>query len=331
MSSRQKPTSRKILLNQIDHFGALEIRMYSTSILDLWLTESIPGLNIPKAYALMRYTALPGTEHYKPLMKAILTYAVMYLNRRGTPYADLATAKKQQAHEDLEAALASIRPTPIIEACLLLIPDEDRWKRVIQERYMRRDPEGSIDLGGFAADPESVHRSSVQTMIETSLRTVFQYPVDPEVDAFSEFLVAFADYGFDRRDLVYALATNLASLSISLHQCTVTYKGVFTHVWAYVRSSEHKQELVKRLVEELEDGLGSCPNGLLARLLNALQGFDPTLQTITDRGSLLQNRMAAIARMPLEERLQKAAQVFEELDVLKDEQGAWLESLIASG
>lgn len=326
MSSRQKPTSRKTLVNQIDQFKSLEIRAYSSSVLSLWLSESIPGPNIPKAYALLRYTALPGTEHYRPVMKAILTYYVMYLNRRGTPYASIADAKKQQAHEDLEAALAPIL-TPFHE-WILLIPNEDRWKAAIQERFLRRDPEGSIDLRGFAADPESVHRSSVQGMIEASLRIVFQYPVDPGVDAFSEFLCAFVDQGFVQRDLAYALAANLESLTIPLYQRTVTYKEVFAHVWAYIRSSEHKQELVKRLVEELEDGLGTCPNGLLARLLNVLQGYEVALPSMTDKGSLLQNRMAMIAGLPLEERLQEATKAFEELGVSKDEQGIWIESLV---
>jgi len=331
MSSRQKPTSRKTLVNQIDQFKPLEIRAYSSSVLSLWFSESIPGPNIPKAYALLRYTALPATEHYRSLMKAILTYYVMYLNRRGTPYSLIADAKKQQAHDDLEAALAPIL-TPFHE-WILLIPNEDRWKAAIQERFLHlcpRDPEGSIDLRGFAADSESVHRSSVQGMIAASLRIVFQYPVDPGVDAFSEFLCAFVDQGFVQRDLVYALGSNLESLTIPLQERTVTYKEVFAHVWAYIRSSEHKQELVKRLVEELEDGLGTCPNGQLARLLNVLQGYELSLPSITDKGSLLQNRMALIAERPLEERLQEATRVFEELGVPKDEQGVWMESLVGS-
>ena len=328
MSSRQKPTSRKTLVNQIDQFKPLEIRAYSSSALSLWLSESIPGPTIPKAYALLRYTALPATGHYRPVMKAILTYYVMYLNRRGTPYASIADAKKQQAHEDLEAALAPIL-TPFHE-WMLLIPDDDRWKVAIQERLFRRDPEGSIDLRGFAADPESVHRSSVQGMIAASLRIVFQYPVDLEVDPFSEFLCAFVDQGFVQRDLVYALAANLESLTIPLQERTVTYKEVFAHVWAYIRSSEHKQELVKRLVEEFEGGLGTCPNGLLARLLNVLQGYEMALPSMTERGVLLQNRMAMIAGRPLEERLQEATKAFEELGVSKDEQGAWIESLVES-
>ena len=328
MSSRQKPTSRKTLVNQIDQFKPLEIRAYSSSALSFWFSESIPGPNIPKAYALLRYTALPATGHYKPVMKAILTYYVMYLNRGGTPFASIADAKKQQAHEDLEAALAPIL-TPFDE-WILLIPDEDRWKQSIQERFFRRDPEGSIDIRGFAADPESVHRSSVQGMIAASLRIVFQYPVDLEVDPFSEFLCTFVDNGFMKRDLVYALAANLDSLSIPLQERTVTYKEVFAHVWAYIRSSEHKQELFKRLVEELEDGLDVCANGKLARLLNVLQGYEVALPSITDRGSLLQNRMAMIAGRPLEERLQEATRVFEELGVSKDEQVAWIESLVES-
>jgi len=68
----------------------------------------------------------------------------------------------------------------------------------------------------------------------------------------------------------------------------------------------------------------------LARLLNVLQGYEMALPSITERGVLLQNRMAMIAVLPLEERLQEATRVFEELGVPKDEQGAWMESLVGS-
>jgi hypothetical protein len=85
---------------------------------------------------------------------------------------------------------------------------------------------------------------------------------------------------------------------------------------------------VKRLFEELDDGHLTCANGRLARLLNALQGYDLTLPLVEDPGILLQNRMAAIAHMPLHERLEAARNAFEEFGVPKDEQGAWLEPLL---
>jgi hypothetical protein len=59
-----------------------------------------------------------------------------------------------------------------------------------------------------------------------------------------------------------------------------------------------------------------------------LQGYDLTLPSVEDRGVLLQNRMAAIAKMPLHERRAEACKAFEEFGVCKEEQGAWLEPLL---
>uniref|UniRef100_A0A6C0K085 Uncharacterized protein n=1 Tax=viral metagenome TaxID=1070528 RepID=A0A6C0K085_9ZZZZ len=325
-------SSRKQLLKQVDSFSPLEIRMYPSSMIDLWYTELIPILNIPKAYALMRYTALRDTEHYRPLMKAILLFHVMRANNRGTPYATLSNEKKAAAFACLATALEPFPQT--FQEWFALIPDTDRWKRIVRDRHelqfvFRRDPVASIDLQAFAIDTESVHRSSVQTMISASLDIVFKYPVGK--DTFNEILGIFMDRWpiAVLRPVVRQLAIDYDTLVIPLMDRTVKYSDVLDHVWAFLKGSEHISELVKRLLEELQDGHLTCPNGRLARLLNVLQGYDLSLPVLEDRGVLLQNRMVAIAGLPLKERLQEAAQAFETYGVQKDEQGAWIESLLA--
>lgn len=306
--------------------------MYSSSMIDLWYTELIPNLDISKAYALMRYTPLRDTEHYAPLMKAILTFHVMRINNRGTPYATLSDEKRRSAFERLALALTPFPHT--FQDWFALIPDIDRWKTMIRDRYelqfvFRRDPVGTIDLQAFAVDAESVHRSSVQTMIVASLDIVFTYPVAK--DTFNEILGMFMERWpiAVLRPVVHQLAIDYDTLVIPLMDRTVKYSEVLDRVWAFLKSSEHRTELVKRLFEELQDGHLTCPNGRLARLLNVLQGYDLCLPVLEDRGVLLQNRMAMIAGLPLKERLLEATKTFEELGVSKNEQGSWLESLLA--
>lgn len=326
--------SRKQLLKQVDSFSALEQRLYAASMIDLWVTEQIFTLDLPKAYALLRYTDIRSTDHYSPLMKAILPFHIMHVNRRGTPYVTLSDEKKWLAFEALAIALAPLPQT--FQEWIVLIPDADRWKPIIQGRaerqfVFRRDPEGSIDLQAFATDSESVHRSSVQDMMSASLDIVLTYPLSECQDTFNELLGIFMERRSisELRPVVYQLAIDIDTLSVSLLNRTVKYSNVLDHVWAFMKASDHKEELFKRLFEELEEGHLTCPNGRLARLLNVLQGYDLTLPTVEERGVLLQNRMAAIAGMPLPEREAEAKKAFQEFDVKEDEQGVWLEPLFA--
>jgi hypothetical protein len=326
------PSTRTKLVNQIDSFSALEQRLYVASAMDLWYTELIPTLAVPKAFALLRFGFLQESPFYKPLMKALLTYHVIHINRRGTPYRTLSETKRQAA---LTALSEALEPFPQTYAeWLILIPDTDRWKPIVQERYelqfiFRRDPEGSIDLQAFAMDSESVHRSSVQEMIAKNLDIIFTYPLAKEQDTFNELLSTLPHPLSKLRDIIYVLASDIDTLYVPLLDCTVKYSDVLDHVWAFIKGSEHKEELFQRLLEELADGHLTCPNGRLARLLNVLQGYDLMLPSVENRGVLLQNRMAAIAQMPFEEREGEARKAFQEFNVSKDEQGAWLEPLLA--
>jgi hypothetical protein len=180
-----------------------------------------------------------------------------------------------------------------------------------------------VDLAAFAADAESVHRSSTQDMIAASLKVVMGYPVETP-DTFIEIL----ELANPLKTSMDRLAADYDTLSVPLMSGTVRYRDVVDHVWAYIRRSEFRGELVRRLFEELDDGHRTCPNGRLARLLNVLQGYDLTLPNIEDPGILLQDRMAQIKRMPADTRQLAAVEAFREFKVIGDEQGAWLDALM---
>jgi len=54
---------------------------------------------------------------------------------------------------------------------------------------------------------------------------------------------------------------------------TVTLKEAFISVWLWLASHTHREELEKRMVEELTEMNGKCTTGHLARLANIVQGF----------------------------------------------------------
>jgi len=60
----------------------------------------------------------------------------------------------------------------------------------------------------------------------------------------------------------------------------ITMEDTILAMWLWICDNEHKEELKKRLVQELEAMNGYCTTGHLARLMNVPQGFtdDPNLQ-----------------------------------------------------
>ena len=53
-----------------------------------------------------------------------------------------------------------------------------------------------------------------------------------------------------------------------------TLINIFVKLWCYIQLSEFKDEMIKRLLEELEDMSGTCSSGFLSRLVNVISGFD---------------------------------------------------------
>lgn len=53
----------------------------------------------------------------------------------------------------------------------------------------------------------------------------------------------------------------------------ITTSEIFVHVWRKITNSEFKEELKKRLIEELIDMCDTCASGHAARLINILNGY----------------------------------------------------------
>ena len=52
-----------------------------------------------------------------------------------------------------------------------------------------------------------------------------------------------------------------------------TLSTIIVKIWSYINNNENKDEMEKRLLEELEDMSGTCSSGFLSRLINVLSGF----------------------------------------------------------
>ena len=75
------------------------------------------------------------------------------------------------------------------------------------------------------------------------------------------------------------LSLNRIAIDRSLYHNT-SLTTILTKLWCYIDTHENdetKQELLKRLWEELEEMCGTCSSGFIMRLLNTLSGFEEGL------------------------------------------------------
>ena len=116
----------------------------------------------------------------------------------------------------------------------------------------------------------------------------------------------------------------------------IKFKGknffeVLVSVWIVIRGHKDRDEMTKRLAEEVAEGVGMCAGGRVGRLINSLRGFmDIGGQTVVDSSELMQ---AAFSRRVLkeglsqEQRLEEAEAVLKEFGVIGENREAWLEGL----
>jgi uncharacterized Zn finger protein (UPF0148 family) len=191
----------------------------------------------------------------------------------------------------------------------------------------QRDPENGIDLVAFATDAQNVHRSSVVNVCKNAIDRLLLYPVPADQQTLTE--VANALHKSKATKKTRLLVKEFENDYKSKQAYGFPYSRVADSVWAYIRTHEHKTDMIARLAQELYEGIGMCSSGKMARLINVLQGYDMTIEVPVPRAEIFQNKIAMIAKMPVGEREVAARALFAEFETPVAEQGAWLEPLLA--
>jgi Leucine-rich repeat (LRR) protein len=117
-------------------------------------------------------------------------------------------------------------------------------------------------------DSENIHNSSIQKSVRNNIAILLQ-----------------DNYDISKSDLHNELInTNFLSL-IELNSVidgiygddlfgqNITYFMIFTKVWGRIINNSNKNELLKRLREEIYDSINLCFVGKITRLINSLSGF----------------------------------------------------------
>jgi hypothetical protein len=57
---------------------------------------------------------------------------------------------------------------------------------------------------------------------------------------------------------------------------------IFASIYYYINNHEHKEEMIKRLIEEIHESKDTCVSGHITRMINSLQGFQNDFCTKLD-------------------------------------------------
>lgn len=345
---------------------------HARKAVEIWWTNNITGYDIPKAYLCACYIS-SRHEGFVPLLTALvkLRFQAFQNHPDAANYRDVPAAEREAVLAEITAALVTYGPLNILRS----LPETDPTRAQIVRRQameaeaarqaaareiervrqaafqqqlreapvvFQRDPAGGIDLRAFAADTQSVHRSSVQDSTHRAVVALLARPTLEGVNVLEEVVISFGDpvrvkwWGDGPTEEARAASAN-AARDIAITELTndyfnteafsVLYGDVVDRVWAFISGHEHHNELCTRLAQEIYEGRGMCSNGKMARLVNVLMGYDDSLMTEAPR-EVFQFRIAALTRQPLAAREAAARELFREFRIPEEEHDAWLEPLL---
>jgi hypothetical protein len=183
------------------------------------------------------------------------------------------------------------------------------------------DPAKALEQ--FANDNQNVHRKVVTDQTNDHTEKLLVVTVPSEQDTLAEVRKLFG-----RSRKVMADVEHWYGITMCRKEADCLYQRTLDGLWTLIKASEHKEELCKRLKEELTESVGMCCEGHLSRLCNVLAGFHDSFATVVSKGEILQQKMSAIAALEATTRTKKmrARAVLAELEIPKEEHDAWLDA-----
>jgi hypothetical protein len=203
-----------------------------------------------------------------------------------------------------------------------------------QTQRVVRDPEGGINLAAFSRDSQAVHRSSVQEATQKAVDNLAARTVPVEMETLVEITLAFDDRAAVQIRQTWREKT-LMELTNDYYNTEAfgqPYGNILDRVWAYIRIHHERTELVRRLSQEIFEGINMCANGKMAHLVNILYAYDEEItalmQNETPSREAFQAKFSTLLNLPIRERALAAADVFREFKIPPGEQAQWLNPML---
>lgn len=167
--------------------------------------------------------------------------------------------------------------------------------------YMKRKARKIIDELGYVKgkdktifnNAQNVHVKSVETSVLNILDVLSTYLSDTNIDDIYTEITKMSGYN----DNILS-SLNRIKMDRAIYK-TITLSSVLVKLWNYIDQNKFKEEMLNRLLEELNDMAGTCSSGYLSRLVNTISGFGELSVQISFEDQVIANlsgRLNAFAR-----------------------------------
>jgi hypothetical protein len=341
---------------------------YARIIADLWVTHRVPTDQLAQAYCCIRRTPVSHPEWEAFIRAAVEVINLVHFNPDELRWADIPEAEKTTVFNNLITVMNRLPQHNVLQvlkpADSVFIEfqrrraEEQNAERLAREARLaveraqreaefnrqqreeavvfRRDPEGGIDLAAFGRDAQSVHRSSVQEATSKAIEILISRPVPAEMEALVEITLAFDDrtaVRFKNNSKERALI-ELTNDYYNTEAFNRVYGDILDRVWAYIRIHTERSELIRRLAQEVTEGIGMCVNGKMTHLVNVLYAYDDQITAVMQNEKpsreVFQAKFATLLNLPSAERAAAATAIFNEYQIPEEERGEWLNPLLAT-
>lgn len=147
---------------------------------------------------------------------------------------------------------------------------------------------------------QNVHVKEIEKSVMNILETICYVPIIKLEDDFINF-----DYVDEEiQKLVKDEVNDKEKILVSLNRIrmdrtlysvlSITLSVVMVKLWSYICSNENKDEMQKRLLQELEDMAGTCSSGFISRLVNTISGFGDLSIKISFEDQIVSNFSARL-------------------------------------
>ena len=341
---------------------------YARLIADLWITHRVPTDQLAQVYCCIRRTSVRHVE-WEAFIKAVVAVInLAHFNPDEIRWADISEAEKTTVFNNLTTVmdrLPSHNVLTVLKSTDSVFiefrrrrAEEQNAERLAREARLaveraqreaefnrqqreeavvfRRDPEGGIDLAAFGRDQQSVHRSSVQDATSKAIEILISRPVPAEMEALVEITLAFDDKAAVRfkNNIKERALLELTNDYYNTEAFNRVYGDILDRVWAYIRVHTERSELVRRLAQEVTEGIGMCVNGKMTHLVNVLYAYDDQITAVMQNEKpsreAFQAKFATLLNLELSERAAAATTIFNEYQIPEGERAEWLNPLLST-
>jgi hypothetical protein len=142
----------------------------------------------------------------------------------------------------------------------------------------RPPPAASVALRDLASHSQNVHSAAVEGAANQSIAEILAIPLPPGTNV--DNMVEFAKEAISRCPAGLNPATARAAIAELSNRAILeatynrfVYKNVLAAVWSIICKHKDSQDIIRRLAEEVHEGVGMCNGGKIGRLVNSLRGF----------------------------------------------------------